>query len=254
MNIINLPATDSTNSWLAANCAELPDMTLVAADSQSAGRGQRGNTWESTPAMNLTFSVLHRPQTFRASLQFALSEATALAIVEALSGFGIDAAVKWPNDVYCGDRKICGILIEHSVLGMDIRHSIIGVGLNVNQTRWLGDAPNPVGMAGLAGHEFDRGEVLRAVADALERNLRRAATEEGRGLLHQEYLHNLWRGDGLFHPFRDRATAELFDARICDVESSGMLLLETRDGAPRRYAFKEVEFLLPAQPGADAPR
>lgn len=244
MNFIELEETPSTNSWIAEHCRELDDLTFVTTRRQSAGRGQRGNTWESEPGKNLTFSLIYRPVSFKARDQFAISEATAQAIVETLAQFDIDARIKWPNDIYVADKKICGILIEHSILGMEIAHTIIGAGLNVNQLEFRSDAPNPVSMAQLAGREYDLQEVRDALADHLERHLSRLDTEAQRELVHQEFLHNLWRADGRMYRFRDRERDQEFLARICDIEQTGHLILEDDTAACRRYAFKEVEFLL----------
>lgn len=244
MNRIFLEEADSTNSWASEHCRELEDMTYIEATRQTAGRGQRGNSWESEPGKNLTFSVLYRPDSFAANRQFAISEAVALAIVETLAHFSVDATVKWPNDIYVGDRKICGILIEHSIFGMEIAHSVIGAGLNVNQTEFLSDAPNPVSMTQAAGTKFDLAEVRDELCMRLEKHLEDLGSEGGKELAHEEFMRNLWRGDGLFHPFRDAATGREFHARICDVEPEGYLILEDSDEACRRYAFKEVQFLL----------
>lgn len=244
MNFIDLEETDSTNSWIAEHCRELDDMTFVTTRRQSAGRGQRGNTWESEPNKNLTFSLLYRPSNFKARDQFAISEATAQAVVETLVHFDIDARIKWPNDIYVGDKKICGILIEHSILGMDIAHTIIGAGLNINQLEFRSDAPNPVSMSQLTNREYDLAEVKAEMAERLEAHLARLESAERRELLHQEFLRNLWRADGRMYPFRDRERGDEFMARICDVESTGHLILEDDSAACRRYAFKEVEFLL----------
>lgn len=245
MQYLKLEETDSTNSYILQHWRELDDMTMVMAQSQTAGRGQRGNTWEAEPGQNLTFSVLHYPDSFPAREQFSLSEAVALSLVETLAHYSIDAKVKWPNDIYVGDRKICGILIEHSVSGTELNRTIIGVGLNVNQTRFVSPAPNPVSMSQLTGISYDLDEVSRTLGDRLENALLSVSTHEGRTLRHQEFIHNLWRGDGCLYPFRDRDTGELFSARFSGLEPEGWLLLELPTAECRRYAFKEVEFVLP---------
>ena len=124
MNYLELEETASTNTYATQHAGELADMTMVTARRQSAGRGQRGNSWESEPGRNLTFSLFFRPpRSLHPRSQFFISEAVALAIADALAGRGVEAMVKWPNDIYCGDRKICGILIEHSLFGDHIRRS-----------------------------------------------------------------------------------------------------------------------------------
>ncbi len=151
MKILLLEETDSTNTYVSVHADSLDDMTLVAAHSQTAGRGQRGNSWESEPGRNICATLFHRPAGVPARVQFAVSEATALGVADMLAHYGIEARVKWPNDVYVGDRKICGILIENAVAGCDLLHCRIGIGLNVNQTVFRSDAPNPVSMAMLLG-------------------------------------------------------------------------------------------------------
>lgn len=247
MNYIHLEQTDSTNSWAALHSGELADMTMVTATSQIAGRGQRGNSWESEPGKNLTFSLFHIPaETMLPRLQFYLSEAVALAISDALRSFGVETKVKWPNDIYAGDSKICGILIEHSLLGRRIRHTIAGAGINVNQREFHSDAPNPVSMYMLLGRDTDTEEVKMRVAEALEKRL--GALAENPDAHHAEYLSRLWRGDGGKYPFRDVKRDEMIEASIKDVASDGTLTLRLTGGEERSYAFKEVEFLLQAPP------
>lgn len=244
MKKILLESADSTNNWCAAHIADLEDMTMVRTTAQTSGRGQRGNSWEAEPGRNLTFSVVVRPRAMRASLQFSISEAVSLAVADTLAHYGLPAKVKWPNDIYVGDKKICGILIEHAVAGMDILHSICGVGINVNQHEFLSDAPNPVSMFQLSGREYDLEEVADVFARAFEQYMGLTATPGGRDMLHSDFMRRLWRADGELHPFRDAASGREFRAVIADVEPSGYLRLLDDTFTPLRYAFKEVEFLL----------
>lgn len=243
MNIQYIDSLHSTNTWLKENPEAVPPMTMLVAHEQTAGRGQRGNSWEAAPGCNLTLSFHYRPEGVRPAAQFAISEAVALAVADTLRGFGFEPKVKWPNDLYVGDSKIAGILIEHTIAGSDIARTIAGIGLNVNQERFTSDAPNPVSMLMLAGHPFDLGEVLRRLGDALERRLRMVSADFPR--LHTDYIRSLWRNDGALHPFRRVADGLRFDARILMVEPSGMLLLQPADDSePLSFAFKEVEWLM----------
>lgn len=236
--------TASTNTLVAQMAAKLEDGTMLIARRQTAGRGQRGNSWESEPGKNLTFSLFLKPINFPARDQFYISEAFSLAIVDALADFGVSAKVKWPNDIYVGDRKICGILIEHAVMGMNLMHTIAGAGINVNQSEFHSDAPNPISIIQLTGAETSLEDFALNLAGKIDRRLRRLWEEPDRSALHREYLSALWRRDGELHPFRDVSEGETYMARIKDVESMGHLILEAEDGTGRRYAFKEVEFLL----------
>ncbi|MDE6668417.1 MAG: biotin--[acetyl-CoA-carboxylase] ligase [Muribaculaceae bacterium] len=309
MTHISLDEVSSTNTWLAQHAAELPHLTMVTAARQIAGRGQRGNSWESEPGANLTFSLLIRPEDMPARSQFSISEATALAVTDLLATYGLTATVKWPNDIYVGDRKICGILIEHAVMGTSIMHSIIGVGLNVNQTRFISDAPNPVSLLQLTVSDFSEQSELSELSESselselseqselsefsdksdnsdysdnsdssdssdsseksdnsdysdsarrynldqlrtqlaslLEKRLASVSTPTDREATHTAFLQRLYRGDGQFYPYRDRATGLTFKAVIADIEPIGLLHLRLPDGTERTYAFKEVEYLLP---------
>ena len=240
MEIHWLESVDSTNSYLKERMNALESGFLVAAREQTAGRGQRGNFWESAPGENLTLSCFYVPEGMHPSEQFAISEAVSLGIVKTLRSFGISARVKWPNDIYVGDGKICGILIENSILGDRISGSVIGVGLNVNQIEFVSDAPNPVSMAQVTGRRFSLNEVLRELASCLDSYFGRLEAAE---TLHEEYKSLLWRGEGALHPYLDTASGEKFMAAIADVEPSGHLILSSGDRL-RRYAFKEVSALL----------
>ena len=127
---------------------ELPHATVVSTYNQTAGRGQRGNSWESEPHKNLTFSVLLKPQHIIAREQFYISEIVSVAIVNTLRKYIIDQpiAIKWPNDIYVNDDKICGILIENTLSGYSISQSIAGIGININQQTFLSNAPNPISL------------------------------------------------------------------------------------------------------------
>lgn len=245
MRLIELETVDSTNNYAKEHAAGLDSPVMIVAREQTAGRGQRGNSWESEPGANLTFSAFVRLPQIPARRQFALSEGVALAVADTLAAFGIEVKVKWPNDIYVGDRKICGILIEHAIMGTGLTHSIIGAGINVNQRRFLSPAPNPVSMWQLLGRETPVEAVREEMMRRLEDCFGRMDDEEGRMAVHAEFLRRLWRSDGKAYPFRDTATGEVFDARIEGIDPDGPLLLRLpADATLRTYLFKQVEFLL----------
>jgi BirA family biotin operon repressor/biotin-[acetyl-CoA-carboxylase] ligase len=234
---LHLDSIDSTNSLVRRMLDDgevLPELTLVDADEQTAGRGQRTNVWESEAGRNVQFSLVCHPHFLAVTEQFALSEAIALAVAETVGG-----EVKWPNDIYVGDCKISGTLIECDLSGSRIETCIIGTGINVNQREFRSDAPNPVSLAQLTDREYDREEILQAVVErfvALYELLR----EGGAETVHRMYCQNLYRREG-WHRYED--SDGRFEAEICDVEPTGHLLLRRRDGQVSRYAFKEVTFL-----------
>ena len=145
-DIIWLERVDSTNDEARRHISEIDNLSVVSALEQTKGRGQRGNTWLSLAGENLTFSLIVKDFRIKSNEQSAISQATALSLTKLLGRYGIEARIKWPNDIYTGDNKICGILIENSLKGMEIDWSIIGIGLNVNQTSFPDHLPNPTSM------------------------------------------------------------------------------------------------------------
>lgn len=242
MNIITLEETASTNTALRA-MTDAPHATVVATRRQTAGRGQRGNTWESEPGMNLTFSILVRPTGIPPVRQMAISRAVSLAIVRWLDRClpaGEEASIKWPNDIYVGDRKICGILIEHVLTSGRIDRTVIGAGININQALFRSDAPNPVSLMQLTGRTYPLDTMLEEVAlDIVD--LVEAEDHAGGTLTERDYMARLWRRDG-FHTYRDAAGC--FTAAIDSVAPDGTLTLRRPDGTTTAYAFKEVTAIL----------
>ena len=241
---INIKETASTNTYLARMAAMLPSGTVIYTHHQSAGRGQRGNSWEAEPGKNLTFSLLVKNPPVAPADQFGISEAASLAIVDFLSQYSTGFSIKWPNDIYHGDRKICGILIEHSLCGNSIRHTIIGAGININQDVFLSDAPNPVSLKQIIGRETDLDAALRDVCSRIEAQVAELGTADGATRLHSRYLATLYRHDGCMHEFALPDGGGHFMARIAGVAPAGTLTLEHADGSCHDYAFKEVQFVI----------
>lgn len=241
MQILRVAQAASTNSMLAQMAPRLDGTTALVAHTQSAGRGQRGNSWESAPGLNATFSLLFRPKAIMAAEQFAISMAAALAVADTVGQFTqAKVEVKWPNDIYVADRKICGILIENILSGSRIAQTIVGVGVNVNQREFLSDAPNPVSMASVAGHEFD----LEAVTEALCRNLAVAlesldADPQFEPLL-RRYRARQWRGEG-YHRYTIAHSGECVSARIAAIAPSGLITMAIApDDRLCSFWFKEI--------------
>jgi len=234
----------STNSYLKEMMAtgiDLPELTVMDADFQTGGRGQLGNSWESERRKNLTFSLVCHPTFLPATRQFALSEAMALAVRDALSELTDGITVKWPNDIYWNDRKICGILIECNLSGATLQDCIIGVGVNVNQLHFTSDAPNPVSLVQIMGFTFNRKHLLEDIVNRFStyyQSLKAGQLEK----VAQTYRQHLYRKEG-FHPYEE-PTGERFEAAIIDVEPSGHLVVQTREGDLRKYELKQVRFIL----------
>lgn len=210
---------------------------MVVADYQTAGRGCGTNKWESERGKNLLFSMLIHPTEIPVNKQFVVSMAVANSIAAVVAKYveKRTVSVKWPNDIYIDDKKVCGILIENRLQGGVIKDSIIGVGLNVNQLCFVSDAPNPVSMANITGHQFDREQLLQELLEAFQQEW---ADLEG---VRERYLQQLYRRKGFFR-YRD-AYGEC-TAEIVTVEADGHLVLQDVDGRTNRYAFKEIQFVI----------
>ena len=238
--IIRMEEVDSTNRFLRQmESYDEEALTVAVADYQTAGKGQGTHTWESEAGKNLLFSLLVCPHWVPVRRQFLLSEAGALAIKEALDSYAEGFSLKWPNDVYWNDRKISGTLIETSVDSRGIKRCVFGVGVNINQMQFLSDAPNPVSLAQIVGHEVDREEVLQKIIDAFLRYyelLRRADYQDVSGIYHL----SLYRRKG-YHWYEDADGK--FEGAFVEVEDDGHLVLHDKKGVIRSYAFGEIKFV-----------
>ena len=237
--IYHFPITASTND--DARDEKYREGDVVWADFQTAGRGQRGHEWHSRKGENLTFSVVLEPTFVPIAEQFSVSEVVALSLVDMLSEYGIEAKIKWTNDIYVGDRKLVGILIEHSLATNTLRRTIVGVGINVNQTEFDASLPNPVSMAQLLDRELNSEEVLQCFLRHLQRNYE-LLREGGAEVLHERYNALLYRKDE-YHIYA-LPSGEKFRAKILGTAPSGALRLEDEAGLTKDYLFKEVEFII----------
>lgn len=236
---------DSTQEEVRRHIFELDNLSVTAALSQTSGKGQRGNRWDSEKGENLTFSILLRPgkdniRDITPSRQFVLSKISALAVKRTLDAYGIRSRIKWPNDIYVGDRKICGMLIENSISpdGKSLEYSIIGIGLNVNQKVFPPRLMNPVSMALLLKRSIDIKEVLDTLLDHFT-----ALLKEKDEILDGEYLGSMYRlGEKAM--YTDVRSGEVFEATIKGITDDALLLVSLPSGESRRYAFKEISYIL----------
>lgn len=206
---------------------------------QSHGYGQIGNKWESEGGKNLLFSTLLYPDRVKATEQFFISEAIALAVAETLDSEMLDVSVKWPNDIYWKSKKIAGILIENNLSGPYVKESVIGVGLNINQDIFLSSAPNPISMKNITGKEHDIRAILCVILEKFEQLYTMGLNN--RAELHKRYISRLFRYNQ--NAMYTDANGE-FLGSISSVEPDGHLHIIDIDGTDRRYAFKEVAYVL----------
>lgn len=234
-----LEQTTSTNDLAAQSIYGHGD--LIIAEYQSKGRGQRGNSWHSTLGQNLTFSMILAAD-IPIKKQFFISKCVALGIVSAIKKHNaeLEVKIKWPNDIYVADKKICGILIENDITGLYTSKSIVGIGLNVNQIEFDPLLPNPTSMAASCGMDFDRAQVLEDVYTAIHGYF--GMLVEGREQeLSRLYIESLYRYDQ-WHMFNDPQERGLFEGRIVGIENDGQIAISDRQDQIYRYYFKEVEY------------
>ena len=231
---------DSTNDELLRHLPTYDNLSVVAAVEQFAGRGQRGNRWLSKPGDNLTFSLLLRPEGLPARDVMSITFLASVVIRDWLREEGAPAVIKWPNDLYVGNRKICGMLIENGFAEGRVAWSVIGIGINLNQTRFPGELVNPVSLKRITGKEHDPKSALERICQLFE--LRLPALSGDRTHLYEDYCEGLFQA-GLPRPYRDLLTEEEFTGTIKGVTREGRLLLD-RDGTLVSYAFKEVGYIL----------
>lgn len=246
--LINIDETDSTNHYLDQLCrnesARPAEYTTVTAQFQTAGKGQRGNSWESEGGKNLLFSYVLYPTFVEARHQFVLSQIASLAVKEELDQWTDGVSIKWPNDVYRDDCKICGMLLENDLCGAYIGRHIAGIGVNINQDTFRSNAPNPVSLKQITGREYDRSAILEGILQRVRdfyEQLRLDADGRFQAALAERYAAALYRREG-FHPYHD-AEGD-FMARLVCVEPDGRFVLEDEAGRVRKYLFKEVQYIL----------
>lgn len=232
----------STNTVAAAMLREQApaEGTVITASFQDSGRGQPGNSWESEPGKNLLMSVILYPVMVSPAGQFIISRMISLAVHDLVAGYCAAARIKWPNDIYVGDDKIAGILIENSIMGETLGSTIAGIGLNVNQMTFRSNAPNPVSLRKVTGREMDLTAVTGDLIAALDRRYAMVISGET-AALEKEYHRALYRA-GEWHRFSDDSGE--FDGMIERVLPDGMLSVRKRDGISRLYAFREIDYIL----------
>jgi BirA family biotin operon repressor/biotin-[acetyl-CoA-carboxylase] ligase len=236
--LVWLPACPSTNTEAQALIVQnrASEGCTVITDFQSAGRGQRGNQWEGAPAENLMLSVVWQPTFLAAAQQFQLSQAVALGVHDwaaTLLGPDPKLKLKWPNDLYYGDQKLGGILIENTLSGPKIQYSIIGIGLNINQQRFA--VPTATSFSQITGRSYDRATVAARLLECLERRyLQLRAGQVSH--LRQDYLQALYRYQEL-HPFL--VDGQQVQGQIVGVEEDGRLAVAIGREL-RRFGLQEI--------------
>lgn len=239
--IVHLDIADSTNNYAVRELLtkSLKEGTVFVAEWQNTGRGQGNSSWESAKGLNLTFSIVLFPKSIEIHRQFMISKAVSLGVLDFLTGYISGLTVKWPNDIYAGDKKIAGILIETAISAGKFARAVVGIGLNVNQEIFLSEAPNPVSLKNLTGISYDLSLMLDLLCEKLDHRYLQLM-DGNYGILDLDYENYLYRKGEWAEFLVDGSSFEGF---ITGVDPTGQLVMKTRAEGEKCFQFKEVRFL-----------
>lgn len=250
MKIISQPVflneVDSTNNYannlIKSNYKDLNSISgkVIVCDYQTGGRGQQGNIWESEKSKNLLFSLILIPDFLKVEQQFILSKLISISLIDCLKNFNIDAKIKWANDIYVGNKKIAGILIENVISGNTLKSSVIGIGLNVNQTKFSEKLPNPTSISQINNKIYDIKIILNKLLDEIFNNYSKLIKKEF-DYFDKKYLENLYllNTESLF-----KHQNSLINGKITGINKYGQLEIIENNNRKIEVNFKEVEFIL----------
>ena len=247
IKILHFDEINSTNVFLYDKISEnndISDMVVVAAH-QTAGRGMDKNRWESEAGMNLLFSIALNVNFLEAENQFKISQAVSVAIVETLSQFVDDKRlfIKWPNDIYFGDKKLAGMLIQNTIEGRMMGVSIIGIGLNVNQIEFSKDIPNPISLKMISGQDFDLDNLLNLLVSSIKTKVESLRDKENQNEINEKYVSRSYRFGIWSDYFYQNQVKSMI---IKGFDKYGRLLLHDKEGAEIVCDVKELQFFPPS--------
>ena len=242
MHIIKLPAIDSTNSYLKELTAKqtVESFTVVVAENQTNGRGQRGANWEVESGKNLTFSILIKDVLLTFEEVFNLNVVVAVSLFQAFSKLKIpNLAIKWANDILADKKKICGILIENQFKSNSEIFSVIGIGINVNQENFS-NLPQASSLKNISGQDWNKEEVLLTFLSQFQNNIN-LYKNEGANYFWEVYHKNLFKKNV---PMAfENAESDKFMGIIKQVLPNGLLQIELEDDSLQLFDIKEVKML-----------
>ena len=247
IKILHFDEINSTNVFLYDKNSEnndISDMVVVAAH-QTAGRGMDKNRWESEAGKNLLFSIALNVNFLEAENQFKISQAVSVAIVETLSQSVDDKRlfIKWPNDIYFGDKKLAGMLIQNTIEGRMMGVSIIGIGLNVNQIEFSKDIPNPISLKMISGQDFDLDNLLNQLVSSIKTKVESLRDKENQNEINEIYVSRSYRFGIWSDYFYQNQVKSMI---INGFDKYGRLLLHDKEGAEIICDVKELQFFPPS--------
>ena len=235
----NLPSTNTYAADLLKK-NNLQEGTIIYTNYQPEGRGYSGTKWESEDGKNLLISILLFPSFINPEDQFNISMTISLGICDFLMRDIPDCSIKWPNDIYVNNDKIAGILIESSVSGNQIESTVAGIGLNINQEKFISNAPNPVSLTLLTGRSYDLISCINQLATDIDKRYKQLIAGNSEEIK-KEYVSKLYRLNE-WCEFRDNK--EIYTGRVLTIGEYGRIKIEKQNGEINSYSFKEIEFIL----------
>lgn len=247
MKILRFDEINSTNVYLYDKISEKNDIsdTVVVAAHQTAGRGMDKNRWESEAGKNLLFSIALNVNFLEAENQFKISQAVSVAIVETLSQFvdNQQLYIKWPNDIYFGDKKLAGMLIQNTIEGRMMGVSIIGIGLNVNQIEFSNDIPNPISLKQISGEDFDLENLLNLLIKNIKSSVEGLRIKENQIAINEKYISKAYRyRQWADYVYKNKVKSMIINGFDC----YGRLILEDQSGDEIICDVKELQFFPPS--------
>jgi BirA family biotin operon repressor/biotin-[acetyl-CoA-carboxylase] ligase len=215
------------------------ETTVVYTMSQTKGRGMGKNVWLAEDNKNLLFSLIVFPE-LKAESHFSLSMIVSLAICEYLILKGVEAKIKWPNDIWVQNKKLAGILIENSIMGDRIKSSVIGVGLNLNQTNFPSEIPNPVSLSQLTENSYTIDNEIVTISNLINNAIASLSKNEFLSI-RTNYFSKLYRYN---EPSKFKSHDRVFEGTIISVNQTGHLVVKESAGNISEFYFKEIEFVL----------
>ena len=245
INVINISEIDSTNSYAVGliEKGKANEGDVVVTKSQKQGKGQGENHWESEPNKNITGTLILEPIFISPSRQFVLTQLISLSIISILdnylSKYNTNSSIKWPNDIYIGNKKIAGILFQNFVVGESLTYSVIGIGININQKKFSLKTGNPIALIEYLKEEVDTNDILNEILEDFKNRYESFREYQDYNNVNEAYLDKLYL-KGAWHNFTDLNGS--FTGKISDVDEFGRLEIITRSGNSRLYLFKEETF------------
>ena len=242
--VIKLKEVDSTNTYAKEILKKFPEIdegTTIVTGFQTTGLGQDGNRWESHKEQNILLSIILHPDFLIPDQLFYLNISIALALFDFVESYQItDTRIKWPNDIYVGNKKIAGVLIHNDLENNQVRNSIIGIGININQEAFDTDLPNPISFKNILKKESDLNSCLETLLDCIEKRYNILKNKDFEKL-YSEY-HNTLYLLGQESVFLDNNKGEEFQGIIDGVRSDGRIRIITPQGI-RFFEFREIKYI-----------